>query len=231
MNEHTKPVTPKTSSRREFIQKTTMAGVGLALLPSIELFSQNVTTPKSKKFLLINGHTDFEKSNANKTIIEELKKLAPNIEISHLGELYPDFKIDIKAEQEKLKQADIIVWQFPLFWYSLPSLLKKWVDDVFTHGFAFGTPQPALKGKKLILSFTTGSAETAYQVGGKQNHPITDFLHAHRQTATICHLEFGEFVVSYDMAYIPEVHPAERLVQVQEKAKKHAKKLLEVIHQ
>jgi glutathione-regulated potassium-efflux system ancillary protein KefG len=58
---------------------------------------------------------------------------------SDLYETYPDFAIDIEAEQEKLLTAhDVIALQFPLYWYSTPALLKEWLDLVWLHGFAYG---------------------------------------------------------------------------------------------
>jgi len=126
------------------------------------------------KVLIINGHPTMETSNANKAILEEVKRLLPEAEVSNLQALYPNYQIDVAAEQAKLAKADVIVWQFPVNWYSLPALLKKWLDNVFSHGFAYGDNK--LMGKKLILSFTTGAPEEAYQHGGAQNYPFTDFL-------------------------------------------------------
>ena len=182
-----------------------------------------------KNILIISGHPNLEQSLANRTIIEEVKKQLPSVEISQLDTLYPDFKINIEAEQEKLKKADTIVWQFPVHWYSLPALLKKWLDDVFTYGFAYGAEETALKGKKLILSFTTASPEEAYQKGGAQNYEITEFLNSYRQTANLCQLDFSDFIVSYGMLYIDGVMPAEAKDAVQEKAKSHAEKLVNLL--
>ncbi len=182
-----------------------------------------------KNILIISGHPNLALSHANKAILEEVKNLLPNVEISRLDALYPDFKIDVAAEQAKLAKADVIVWQFPVNWYSLPALMKKWLDDVFTFGFAYGGDDTKLKGKKLILSFTTASSEEAYQYGGAQNYPFTDFLNTHRQTANLCGMLFQEYIVSYSMMYMEGVMPAETLTAIQEKAKAHAKKLVQSI--
>ncbi|GJH41699.1 NAD(P)H dehydrogenase [Capnocytophaga sp. HP1101] len=176
--------------------------------------------------LIINGHPSMESSNANKAILEEVKRLLPEAEISELQALYPNYQFNVEAEQAKLAKADVIVWQFPVHWYALPALLKKWLDDVFTFGFAYGTPDTALKGKKLVLSFTTGSPEEAYQYGSAQNYPFTDFLNTHRQTANNCNMVFGEPVISYGMMYIPGVMPPEALTAIQQKAKDHAARLV-----
>ena len=80
-----------------------------------------------KNILIISGHTNLAASVANKTILETLNERLPEAEIVKLDELYPDFKIDVEAEQQKLLRADIIVLQFPLFWYSAPSILERWM--------------------------------------------------------------------------------------------------------
>ena len=91
-----------------------------------------------KRILIVSGHPDLNDSFANKTILEELSKLLPHAEFVYLDKLYPDFKIDVMAEQERLLRADIIVFQFPLFWYGAPSLLHRWVEQTFVHGFSHG---------------------------------------------------------------------------------------------
>src|SRR3712207_1976088 len=77
-----------------------------------------------KNVLIVSGHTDLNDSVANKIVLEELKKALPNAEFDILSEEYPTFKIDVAAEQAKLVKADVIVWEFPVFWYSMPSILQ-----------------------------------------------------------------------------------------------------------
>ena len=91
-----------------------------------------------KNVLVVSGHTDLNDSVANKTIMEELAKLIPSVEFDYLDKLYPDYKIDIAAEQAKLEKADVVVLQFPVFWYSLPSLLERWMEETFKHGWSHG---------------------------------------------------------------------------------------------
>ena len=104
---------------------------------------------------MILAHPKIEESIGNKIISNKLAE--NNTEIRHLDKLYPDFKIDIKAEQEALLKADTIIFQYPLFWYSTPAILKEWIDQVIQYGFAFGKDSYNLEGKKMIVSFTIGS--------------------------------------------------------------------------
>ena len=70
-----------------------------------------------KKVLIISGHTNTESdSMANKQILNELQtRLLPEAEYDILDRLYPDYRIDVEAEQKKLVEADIIVLQYPVF--------------------------------------------------------------------------------------------------------------------
>ncbi|MFP5071121.1 NAD(P)H-dependent oxidoreductase [Pseudonocardia nantongensis] len=56
---------------------------------------------------------------------------------------------DVRAEQEKLKSADALVVQFPLWWYSVPAILKGWFDRVFLKDFAYGIEDPQHPGRTL----------------------------------------------------------------------------------
>lgn len=77
---------------------------------------------------------------------------------------------DIVAEQEKLRAADLVIFQFPLYWYSFPAILKGWVDRVLCQGFAFDFPgvfeSGLLKGKRAVLSITTGGSADMYTKTG-----------------------------------------------------------------
>ncbi|QJE98280.1 NAD(P)H-dependent oxidoreductase [Luteolibacter luteus] len=56
---------------------------------------------------------------------------------------------DIAAEQERIDRADTLVLVYPIYWWSLPGLLKGWIDRVFTNGWAYGTGADGKVGKKL----------------------------------------------------------------------------------
>lgn len=118
-----------------------------------------------KNIALYLVHPSYEKeSRINKALINAAKNLE-NITIYDLYKNYPDFKIDVKKEQERLLENDIVVLQFPLFWFSSPALLKEWFDLVFTQDFAFDGKY-ALKDKKLLVSTTAAGAEETYKESG-----------------------------------------------------------------
>lgn len=177
-----------------------------------------------KKVLIVSGHTDLNQSFANKTILEALQQRLPEAEFDFLDREYPDFKIDVAKEQARLVASDIIVLQFPLFWYSVPSLLKKWLEDVFLHGFSHGSTGNKLHGKKLLLSFTTGAPEEMYVEGGIQGYPITAFLPPLQQTAALTGLEWAGFIYTGGLSYTARSDEA-KLAQMREKAIAHAERV------
>lgn len=143
-----------------------------------------------------------------------------------MDQLYPDYQIDVQTEQNRLMQADKIVLQFPFYWYSYPALLKKWVDDVFVYGFAHGATGDKLKGKKLLLSFTTGAVAQQYQPDGAMKHTVEAFLPAFKQLAFLCGMQWLEPVYSTGMMSIAGVSTQEQLAQVRQKSIAHAERLL-----
>ncbi|CAM9695558.1 unnamed protein product [Lampetra fluviatilis] len=73
---------------------------------------------------------------------------------------------DIVNEQKKVQDADLVIFQFPLYWFSMPAIMKGWMDRVLTRGFAYGFPQFYESGpftkKKALISITTGGMESMY---------------------------------------------------------------------
>jgi putative NADPH-quinone reductase len=99
---------------------------------------------------------------------------------------YPRFDIDVEREQQRLLEHDVILFQFPVFWYSTPSLLKEWQDLVLEHGFAYGTDGTALRGKIFFNALTAGGLEAAYQAEGYNHFTLRELLHPIEQTARLC---------------------------------------------
>ena len=64
---------------------------------------------------------------------------------------YPRHNINADTEQKQLLDHDIIAFQFPMFWYAAPSLLKEWTNLVLEQGFAFGPKGDKLRGKKDVV--------------------------------------------------------------------------------
>ncbi len=178
--------------------------------------------------LVISGHPNLESSNTNTIILEQLNKQVSNIEIRRLDSLYPDYQIDVAVEQQALIKAQVIVLQFPFYWYSTPALLKKWLDDVFSYDFAYGSKGDKLKGKDFILSFTIGGPAESYTPHGYNHFPIAELIKPLQQTAYLAGMNFIEPVHTHNMVYIPGVY--NELADVQAKARTHAQQLIASIN-
>jgi NAD(P)H dehydrogenase (quinone) len=78
---------------------------------------------------------------------------------------------DILTEQKKLRDCDLLILQFPLWWFSMPAILKGWVDRVMAMGFAYGGGQwydtGGMKGRKAMVSVTTGGPDFMYSPLGR----------------------------------------------------------------
>ena len=178
-----------------------------------------------KNVLIVSGHPELrDNSFANKIIMEDLAKLLPDAVIDDLSALYPDYQINVEAEQQKLIDADIIVLQFPIFWYSCPALLAKWLEDVFIRGFSHGSTGKALAHKKLVLSFTTGAPESAYG----EAFPAEMMTGRFSQTAGLTGMVYEGAVATYAVSYADRTDPA-RAAAMTEASQAHAKRLVEKI--
>jgi len=91
---------------------------------------------------------------------------------------------EIEQEQQKVEWCDLMIWQFPLWWFSVPGILKGWVDRVFAMGRFYGQGKVyengIFTGKKAILSLTTGGAEDTYQKDGFHGDINGILRHIHR---------------------------------------------------
>ena len=114
---------------------------------------------------LIVGHPDLSISRINATLVASALS-APEIDVRILSDLRTASGFDLDAEQNALEAADEIVLLYPTYWYSTPGILKSWMDDVLTRGWAYGTGgSGALAGKSLRVVTTTGGAEDGYHPG------------------------------------------------------------------
>lgn len=125
------------------------------------------------KVLIIVTHPNLKDSIINKRWIEELDKYPNKYIIRDLYSLYPDEKINISVEQRFMEEYDKIIFQFPLYWFNCPPLLKKWLDEIRTHGWAYGkNSNYKLDGKKIALAITAGINEKDYQSGGRYKYTL-----------------------------------------------------------
>ena len=140
---------------------------------------------------LIYAHPYPRRSRANQALLRAVSDL-DFVRVRPLYELYPDFALDIEAEQDLLAGAHSVVWQHPMYWYSVPPLLKLWFDKVLAHGWAYGDHGTALRGKNCQWVVTTGGPQSSYSDGAMHRHPFDTFAAPIEQTARFCGMQWCE---------------------------------------
>jgi glutathione-regulated potassium-efflux system ancillary protein KefF len=141
--------------------------------------------------LVLCAHPHLELSRVNRALLAAARGATlPHVTVRDLYALYPDYLIDVAAEQALLEKAELVVWQHPLHWYGMPALMKLWVDEVLSFGWAYGPEGHALRGKSLWLVTSTGGTEDAYRPGGHNRFFFDAFLAPYDQTAALCGLRF-----------------------------------------
>ena len=98
------------------------------------------------------------------------------------------FAADIQAEIDKLLACDLLILQFPLWWFSVPAIMKGWIDRVFANGTAYGAggmrfDNGGLKGRKAMLGFTTGCFPAMMEPDGLLG----------QRDVILWHLQYGTF--------------------------------------
>ena len=140
--------------------------------------------------LVIAAHPQLEHSRINRRLMKAAAGSAATVQVRDLYALYPDYLIDIEAEQALLQTARLVVWQHPIQWYSMPALMKLWVDEVLAFGWAYGPGGTALRGKDLWLVATTGGPEDSYHPDSYNRYFFDAFLPPYEQTAALCGMRF-----------------------------------------
>lgn len=179
----------------------------LALRYVSDMADAHTPTPPSGIYLIA-AHPAWRNSRVNRRLLASAQALAAEgaaLDIQDLYGSYPDYAIDVAAEQARVDAAQLLVLMHPIQWYSMPALQKLWLDEVLTYGWAFGpasaepdsheqapagTPGTALRGKHLWLVLTTGGPEDSYDAGSYNRLPFDSFLPPYQQTAALCGMRF-----------------------------------------
>ncbi len=138
------------------------------------------------ELVVIVAHPQIQHSRVNAELLLAARGLeSGRLQVRELYTLYPDFYIDVEAEQAAIASAQLIVWQHPVHWYSMPPLMKLWLDEVFAFGWAYGPGGDALRGKDLWPVLSTGGAESSYRPDGYNRYFFDAFLPPYEQTAAL----------------------------------------------
>ncbi len=141
------------------------------------------------KTLVLYAHPGQRHSTVNAAMAKAAQSV-DGVSFVDLYARYPRHNIDIKHEQKQLLDHDVVVFQFPIMWYSTPSLLKEWQDLVLEYGFAYGEGGDSLKGKLWLNAVTAGAPESAYGPKGHNRHSLAAFLAPLKATARLCQMPY-----------------------------------------
>lgn len=166
------------------------------------------------KTLIILSHPEIEESSSQQYLLHSI----PDnhlITIHHLESVYSQTPIDVIAEQKLLASHDRIIFQFPLYWYSSPAMLKKWQDEVLTDDFAYGKNGNQLKNKEFALVLLIGAAKADYQAGGKELYSINELTKPFQAMANKTGMVFLKTFAIHQFAYMTEAEKMTLLINYQ----------------
>lgn len=135
------------------------------------------------------AHPNWRDSRVNRRLLEAARAV-PGVRVQDLYASYADYDIDVATEQDSAAAAGLLVLLHPVQWYSMPALMKLWLDEVLTYGWAYGTGGTALRGKDLWLVASTGGPEHSYHPQSYNRYFFDAFLPPYEQTAALCGMRF-----------------------------------------
>jgi len=135
------------------------------------------------------AHLAIEQSVINRRLRDAVCDL-PHVDFRDLHERYPDFYIDTAAEQNALRRADLIVFQYPIYWYAAPAIFKHFEDTVLLRGFAYGPGGTELRGKDFMLVVSTGAPFEEYGPDGVHHYAFTELIRPIEQMARFCGMNY-----------------------------------------
>jgi glutathione-regulated potassium-efflux system ancillary protein KefF len=149
------------------------------------------------EILVIAAHPQMADSRVTRALLRAASGARRELALHDLYALYPDYFIDVAAEQAALREAKLVVWLHPVHWYSMPPLMRLWLDEVFAFGWAYGPGGHALRGKDLWLVCSAGGPEVSYRPDGYNRYFFDAFLHPHEQTAALVGMRWLPPLVLY----------------------------------
>jgi glutathione-regulated potassium-efflux system ancillary protein KefG len=150
---------------------------------------------RTPRTLVLLAHPDLASSRVNSALADAVRDLE-GVTVRDLAAVRGPHGFDAAGEQRLLVGHDRLVLQFPWYWYSVPGLLKEWMDQVLTYGFAYGSAGTALHGKTLQVVTTTGGPGDSYRSGGYNRFTMAELMRPIDATAHLCGMPLADpFVV------------------------------------
>lgn len=157
-----------------------------------------------KETLVIVAHPDLERSTVNRYWVNTLMQYNEQVTVHDLYNSYPSGKIDIKFEQDLLENHRHLIMQFPIYWFNCPPLLKQWLDEVLTYGWAYGTGGDKLRNKHVALAVSAGIKEKDYGNDGRYNLTLKEILKPFELTINYTNANYQSIFAFYGASNEPE---------------------------
>jgi putative NADPH-quinone reductase len=162
------------------------------------------------RILVLFAHAAPHVSRVNRRLADAAR-MVPGVYLHDLYETYPDFYIDVAREHALLAQAGVVVMLHPIQWYSMPALMKEWIDVVLPDCWSGRGNAGVLEGKRCWLVATTGSPAEDFAPGARHGLPFDQYLAPYRQLAAVCGMEWLDPLVLHG-AHAVDMRTLERHV-------------------
>ncbi|TOP86014.1 NAD(P)H-dependent oxidoreductase [Vibrio parahaemolyticus] len=151
------------------------------------------------KTLVIVSHPYQSNSNTIKAL-EQVALNTPDVTVRNLESLYGNnvTGFDIAEEQAECELADRIIYLFPIHWFNLTPMLKAYLNEVWTYGWAFGPEGTALKGKEMLVVASAGATEKTYSAQGLIQSTIQEVLTPMKASARYVGMSYQEPIAFYE---------------------------------
>lgn len=149
-----------------------------------------------KKTLVIFAHPYFEYSTSSVELIKVYNDVE-NLTFKDLYEEFPDFHIATFRERKRIREYERLVFHFPLIWFSIPPLLKLWIDEVFDMTWTMKTDHP-LQNKDAVIIVTIGGKEENYTEGGMYETTIEELLKSLTLSLKVNQIDVKELITIHN---------------------------------
>jgi glutathione-regulated potassium-efflux system ancillary protein KefG len=147
-----------------------------------------------KKVVILLAHPKMDESQGNKALVDSVADME-DVAVYNLYAMQEEQVLDVEEWNKVISHANAVVYQFPFYWLSAPSLLKKWQDEVF---IALANT-PTVAGKPLLVATTTGSDADAYRSGGRNRFTVDELLRPYQGSAIHSGMVWQTPIVVYGM--------------------------------
>lgn len=168
------------------------------------------------RVLVLVSHPNLEDSRINDTLATAAASV-DGVTVRHIDSALHDNDghFDVQAEQGIVDAHDVLVFQFPWYWYSAPAVVKQYLDEILTRDWAYMGGN-ALAGKPVIFAITTGGIADAYRADGHNKFTMNELLAPYIATANMTKMIWHEPFVVHGVRTLTDQELADAAASYQE---------------